>query len=235
MLRRENVQKDNTDQFDRTLHISAKMSSASATSTIPTGTLSFLIRGTDFSTTVAAEIDNTGKVTKDVIVPADGAYTVTPYYPGSYVFKDMSNAEGQMVLVGENATGYQLTLTNGKDNNSVTRFTYGDTVTPSLSRMSNDTKGLQKVTNATFKYAVSGSKDSQPLTETNPLNVGTYTLYAYASGESKPVAETEFTVVQRAVTLRVVTPKDGVASGLLVNPSRLETAFSHGRHEDHDC
>lgn len=182
------------------------MSSASATSTIPTGTLSFLIRGTDFSTTVAAEIDNTGKVTKDVIVPADGAYTVTPYYPGSYVFKDMSNAEGQMVLVGD-ATSYQLTLTNGKDNNSVTRFTYGDTVTPSLSRMSKDTQGLQKVDNATFKYAVSGSKDSQPLTENKKLDVGTYTLYAYVNGETKPVAETEFTIVQRAVTLRVVTPK----------------------------
>ena len=211
----ENVQKDNTAQFDRTLHISAKMSSASATS-IPTGTLSFLIRGTDFSTTVAAEIDKTGKVTKDVIVPADGAYTVTPYYPGSYVFKDMSNAEGQMVLVGENATGYQLTLTNGKDNNSVTRFTYGDTVTPSLSRMSKDTHGLQKVDNATFKYAVSGSKTQRDLT--NPLNVGTYTLYAYVNGETKPVAETEFTVVQRAVTLRVVTPKDGVAQDK-VNPT----------------
>ncbi|MFR2288985.1 MAG: hypothetical protein ACLS69_04160 [Butyricicoccus sp.] len=211
----ENVQKDNTAQFDRTLHISAKMSSASATSTIPTGTLSFLIRGTDFSTTVAAEIDKTGKVTKDVIVPADGAYTVTPYYPGSYVFKDMSNAEGQMVLVGD-ATGYQLTLTNGKDNNSVTRFTYGDTVTPSLSRMSKDTQGLQKVNNATFKYAVSGSETQQNLT--NPLNVGTYTLYAYVNGETKPVAETEFTVVQRAVTLRVVTPSDGVDQ-TLVNPS----------------
>lgn len=211
----KNVQKDNTAQFDRTLHISAKMSSASATSTIPTGTLSFLIRGTDFSTTVAAEIDKTGKVTKDVIVPADGAYTVTPYYPGSYVFKDMSNAEGQMVLVGD-ATGYQLTLTNGKDNNSVTRFTYGDTVTPSLSRMSKDTHGLQKVDNATFKYAVSGSKTQRDLT--NPLNVGTYTLYAYVNGETKPVAETEFTVVQRAVTLRVVTPKDGVDQ-TLVNPS----------------
>ena len=112
----ENVQKDNTAQFDRTLHINATMRSASATSTIPTGTLSFLIRGTDFSTTVAAKIDKTGVKTlkKDVIVPADGAYTVTPYYPGSYVFKDMSNAEGQMVLVGENATGYQLTLTNGR-------------------------------------------------------------------------------------------------------------------------
>lgn len=207
----ENVQKDNTAQFDRTLHISAKMSSASATSTIPTGTLSFLIRGTDFSTTVAAEIGANGVATKDVVVPADGAYTVTPYYPGSYVFKDMSSAEGQMVLVGENATGYQLTLTNGKDNNSVTRFTYGDTVTPSLSRMSKDTHGLQKVNNATFKYAVSGSKDSQPLTENKKLDVGTYTLYAYINGENKPVAETEFTVVQRAVTLRVVTPKDGVA------------------------
>lgn len=213
----KNVQKGDTTQFDRTLHINAKMSSASASS-IPTGTLSFLIRGTDFSTTVAAEIDNTGNVTKDVIVPADGAYTVTPYYPGSYVFKDMSSAEGQMVLVGENATGYQLTLTNGKDNNSVTRFTYGDTVTPSLSRMSKDTHGLQKVTNATFKYAVSGSKDSQPLTENNKLNVGTYTLYAYINGETNPVAETEFTVVQRAVTLRVVTPKDGVAQDQ-VNPA----------------
>lgn len=211
----ENVQKDNTAQFDRTLHINATMRSASATSTIPTGTLSFLIRGTDFSTTVAAEIDKTGKVTKDVIVPADGAYTVTPYYPGSYVFKDMSNAEGQMVLVGD-ATGYQLTLTNGNNNNSVTRFTYGDTVTPSLSRMSKDTHGLQKVNNATFKYAVSGSETQQDLT--NPLNVGTYTLYAYVNGETKPVAETEFTVVQRAVTLRVVTPKDGVAQDM-VNPA----------------
>ena len=53
---------------------------------------------------------------------------------------------------------------------------------------------------------------------TNPLNVGTYTLYAYVNGETKPVAETEFTVVQRAVTLRVVTPKDGVDQ-TLVNPS----------------
>ena len=210
----ENVQVGGT--YNRTLHINATMRSASATS-IPTGTLSFLIRGTDFSTTVAAEIDNTGKVTKDVIVPADGAYTVTPYYPGSYVFKDMSNAEGQMVLVGD-ATGYQLTLTNGKDNNSVTRFTYGDTVTPSLSRMSKDTHGLQKVDNATFKYAVSGSEDSQPLTKNNKLNAGTYTLYAYVNGETKPVAETEFTIVQRAVTLRVVTPKDGVDQ-TLVNPS----------------
>ncbi|GAB6114313.1 S-layer family protein [Agathobaculum butyriciproducens] len=202
--------------YNRTLHINAKMSSASATSTIPTGTLSFLIRGTDFSTTVAAEIGANGVATKDVVVPADGAYTVTPYYPGSYVFKDMSNAEGQMVLVGENATGYQLTLTNGKDNNSVTRFTYGDTVTPSLSRMSKDTHGLQKVNNATFKYAVSGSETQRDLT--NPLDVGTYTLYAYANGETKPVAETEFTVVQRAVTLRVVTPKDGVAQDK-VNPT----------------
>ena len=211
----ENVQTGDTTQFNRTLHISAKMSSASATSTIPTGTLSFLIRGTDFSTTVAAEIDKTGNVTKDVIVPADGAYTVTPYYPGSYVFKDMSNAEGQMVLVGD-ATGYQLTLTNGKDNNSVTRFTYGDTVTPSLSRMTQSSNDLEKIS-ATFKYAVSGSKDSQPLTANNKLDVGTYTLYAYINGENKPVAETEFTVVQRAVTLRVVTPKDGVAQDK-VNP-----------------
>ena len=82
--------------------------------------------------------------------------------------------------------------------------------------MSKDTQGLQKVDNATFKYAVSGSKTQQDLT--NPLNVGTYTLYAYVNGETKPVAETEFTVVQRAVTLRVVTPKDGVDQ-TLVNPS----------------
>lgn len=60
--------------------------------------------------------------------------------------------------------------------------------------MSKDTQGLQKVDNATFKYAVSGSKDSQPLTANKKLDVGTYTLYAYVNGETKPVAETEFTV-----------------------------------------
>ena len=56
MLWRRMYKKTTLDQFDRTLHINATMRSASATS-IPTGTLSFLIRGTDFSTTVAAEID----------------------------------------------------------------------------------------------------------------------------------------------------------------------------------
>ena len=84
--------------------------------------------------------------------------------------------------------------------------------------MSKDTQGLQKVDNATFKYAVSGPENSQPLTANKKLDVGTYTLYAYVNGETKPVAETEFTVVQRAVTLRVVTPKDGVDQ-TLVNPS----------------
>ena len=69
-----------------------------------------------------------------------------------------------------------------------------------------------------MKYAVSGPENSQPLTANKKLDVGTYTLYAYVNGETKPVAETEFTVVQRAVTLRVVTPKDGVDQ-TLVNPS----------------
>ena len=123
----------------------------------------------------------------------------------------MSNAEGQMVLVGD-ATGYQLTLTNGKDNNSVTRFTYGDTVTPSLSRMSKDTHGLQKVDNATFKYAVSVLETQQNFDQ-SALNVGTYTLYAYVNGETKPVAETEFTVVQRAVTLRALSPEGRRCTG----------------------
>ena len=206
----------NVTSENRTLHINAQMGSSSDTRSIPTGTLSFLIRGTDYSATVAADISDNGYVTKDVIVPADGAYTVTPYYPGSYVFKDMSSAEGKMVLVGENATGYQLTLTNGNDSNSVTRFTYGDTVTPSLSRMTKSSNGLEPV-NATFKYAVSGSEDAPQALPTK-LDVGTYTLYAYISGEEKPVAETEFTVVPRAVTLRVVTPQDGVAQDR-VNPN----------------
>ena len=122
-----------------------------------------------------------------------------------------------MVLVGENATGYQPTLTNGKDNNSVTRFTYGDTVTPSLSRMSKDTHGLQKVNNATFKYAVSGSKDSQPLTENKKLDAQRRYMPYNNRRNQKRLPETEFTVVQRAVTLRVVTPKDGVAQDK-VNP-----------------
>ncbi len=213
----EKAQIGGTTQYNRILHINAKMSAASDTSrSIPTGTLSFLIRGTDYSATVAAEIAENGHVTKDVTVPADGAYTVTPYYPGSYVFKDMSSAEGKMVLVGNNVTGYQLTLTNGKDNNSVTRFTYGDTVTPSLSRMTKDSKGLEKIS-ATFKYAVSGSK-AEPQDLPTKLNIGTYTLYAYISGVSEPVAETEFTVLPRAVTLRVVTPSSGVAQ-TEVNPN----------------
>ena len=58
-------------------------------------------------------------------------------------------------------TGYQLTLTNSRDNSSVTRFTYGDTVACVALRMSKDTQGLQKVDNATFKYAVSVRKHSR--------------------------------------------------------------------------
>ena len=109
------------------------------------------------------------------------------------------------------------------------RFTYGDTVTPSLSRMTQSSNDLEKIS-ATFKYAVSGSKDSQPLTANNKLDVGTYTLYAYINGENKPVAEAEFTVVQRAVTLRC--HPEGRRCTRISQAERQESAFSHGRHEN---
>ena len=90
----------------------------------------------------------------------------------------------------------------------------------------------REVDNATFKYAVSGSKDSQPLTKNNKLNACTYTLYAYVSGETKPVAETEFTVVQRALRCALSLRR----TALIGPPGQSEhPAFSLGRHEKHDC
>ena len=131
------------------------------------------------------------------------------------------------------ATGYQLTLTNGKDNNSVTRFTYGDTVTPSLSRMSKDTHGLQKVTNATFKYAVSGSKDSQPLTENNKLNVGTYTLYAYIT--AKPIRLRKPSLPLFSVPLRCALSPRRTALHRIRSTRKTRISFLSRQTRKHDC
>ena len=75
---------------DRTPH-QCWMRSASATQCLSrTGTPSFLIRGTRTSTTVAAEIDKKPRLQR--CYRPQTALNATPYYPGSYVFKDMSNA-----------------------------------------------------------------------------------------------------------------------------------------------
>ena len=208
----ENVQ--DGDRLNRTLHISADLSAkasiGSTSSSKPTGTVTFLVKGKNFSASLAAAIGEDGKATaQDLVVPEDGAYSISLYYPGSYVFKGIDGSDSKMYIVGK-GTGYQLALSkkNGTANDNLTRFTYGDIVQPTLTKMTDNESKPDTLGGARFEYAVSGSTDKQSLPD-KALPVGSYTLYAYDG--STLAAETAFTVVPREVTLRVQTPEHGIS------------------------
>ena len=217
-----------SNQENKALDIQAKITKSQG-DTQATGSILFTISGKDFSRSQSAELTKGVAALKDFVVPKDGAYTVSVYYSGDKVFKGIDNTVKQMVIVGT-GTGYQLALTDEHDAN-VSRFTYGDTISAELTRKVNNTDAAETVSNAVYKYFLTSelnqkNKDGTPIQphiydlKTDKPNVGTYTLYAYekesdfsSSNISENVAaETEFTVVPRAVTIRTETPSAGVST-----------------------
>ncbi len=180
--------------------------------TAPTGTVTFIVSGTDYEYSKTVELKKTGEnktygndkeskefsqATVDITVPGTGAYTVKTYYSGNRIFKDEQNSEGKMIIIGD-ATGYRLTLSKEKDGkDSVTKFIYGDAIYPTLfSKTANeDEKKVDVVT-----YQLKAEKDPPKFTAgTTTTNVGKYTLQAVV--KDKVVAEVDIEVQPRPVTI----------------------------------
>ena len=183
--------------------------------TAPTGTVTFIVSGTDYEYSETVELKETGtktygednnaeskkisQATVDIKVPGTGAYTVKTYYSGNRIFKDEQNSEGEMIIIG-NATGYRLTLSKKEGSTeSVTKFIYGDAIYPTLFSKTKDTEETE-VTAVT--YQLKAEKNPPVFAPgTTTTNVGKYTLQAVVKDEV--VAEVDIEIQPRPVTISI--------------------------------
>ena len=204
------------------LHAELELHSANRDNiTAPTGYVTFTITGTDYECsrvvdlvpsttpkTFGTESKYYSTASLDLTGLADGAYTVTAYYSGDRVFKDLQHDTGEVAIIG-NATGYRLTLKN-PSGSSVTKFTYGEAIYPTLSSVTPTSVGYQPVTNpVTYRIVTAGTDGTNAkdilvdnfTSASQALNVGVYTLQALVDG--KVAAKAEITVCPRPVTVSV--------------------------------
>ena len=204
------------------LHAELELHSANRDNiTAPTGYITFTITGTDYecsrvvdlvpsttTKTFGTESKYYSTASLDLTGLADGAYTVTAYYSGDRVFKDLQHDTGEVAIIG-NATGYRLTLKN-PSGSSVTKFTYGEAIYPTLSSVTATSVGYQPVTEGVTYRIVTAGTDG---TDTKDIlvdsfasgdkvpNVGVYTFQALVN--DKVAAKAEITVSPRPVTVSV--------------------------------
>lgn len=165
--------------------------------TAPKGNVTFTIEGKDYENTRTVElIPSTStksfttssnhtenkyysRASVDVAGLSDGTYTVKYYYSGDNVFKDKKLEVGQIVAVG-NADGYALNLKD-EAGHVVTKFIYGDKITPALYTVSAGKSDTTEMTDGVI-YRYQKVKTNDPPVafdvDTN-LDVGQYTLFAY--------------------------------------------------------
>ena len=209
------------------LHAQLELHSANVNNfTAPTGYVTFTITGTDYESSRVVDLVPSSNQ-KDFLIGndyekkyystasldltglADGAYTVTAYYSGDRVFKDLQHDTGEVAIIGD-ATGYRLTLAKTEDGSSVTKFTYGEAIYPTLSSVTPTSVGYQPVTeNLTYRIVTAGTDGTDPkdilvdsfASGDKVPNVGVYTFQALVDG--KVAAKTEITVSPRPVTVSV--------------------------------
>ncbi len=204
------------------LHAEIELHSANRDNiTAPTGYITFTITGTDYecsrvvdlipsttTKTFGTESKYYSIASLDLTDLADGAYTVTAYYSGDRVFKDLQHDTGEVAIIGD-ATGYRLTLKN-PNGSSVTKFTYGEAIYPTLSSVTATSNGYVDVTEGvTYRIVTAGTDGTDTkdilvdnFTSASPaLNVGVYTLQALVN--DKVAAKAEITVSPRPVTVSV--------------------------------
>ena len=196
-------------------------------STAPKGSVTFNIEGKNFENTITKALSpstNTksfemgnGKTESkyystasfDLKGLAEGTYTVKYYYSGDNVFKDKTQEIGQIVAVG-NAQGYVLNMKNA-DGHTVTKFTYGDKIDPTLYTVAAGTSTTTEVQDTvSYKYKTSQEDALQAFTNGQKLDAGKYTMYAYLANKTGAVASTEFTVEKKALLVSAVA-KDNVS------------------------
>ena len=223
------------------LHAELELHSANRDNiTAPTGYITFTITGTDYECsrvvdlvpsttpkTFGTESKYYSTASLDLTDLADGAYTVTAYYSGDRVFKDLQHDTGEVAIIG-NATGYRLTLKN-PSGSSVTKFTYGESIYPTLSSVTPTTVGYVDVTEGvTYRIVTAGTDGTDTkdilvnnFTSANPaLNVGVYTLQALVDG--KVAAKAEITVSPRPVTVSVPSQDNITANEVTNHPPVLK-------------
>lgn len=227
-----------------TLH-SANYNNATA----PKGSVTFTIEGKDFENTITKALSpststksfdmSNGKTENkyystasfDLQGLAEGTYTVKYYYSGDSVFKDKTQEIGQIVAVG-NEAGYVLNMKNA-DKQTVTKFTYGDKIVPTLYTVDAGTSDTTEVKDAvTYKYKTSENAELNTFTESKKLDAGKYTMYAYLAAKTEAVASATFSVEKKAVTVSAI-PKDDV-SDIITNPPELKTDVEGVTAEDLD-
>ncbi len=223
------------------IHAEVELYSANKNNTTaPKGTVNFTIEGKDYENTKVAPLtpststksfDMGNNVTEnkyyskasiDFEKLAEGTYTVKYYYSGDNVFKDKTQEIGQIVAVGS-AQGYVLNMKNA-DGHTVTKFTYGDKIDPTLYTVAAGTSTTTEVQDTVYyKYKTSQNAALQAFTNEQKLDAGKYTMYAYTSSDAdaEPVASAAFTVEKKALIVSAV--KIDNVSDIKVTPPQLET------------
>ena len=211
------------------IHAEVELHSANYNNTTaPKGTVTFTIEGKDYENTKDAALTpskstksftmGNGKTENKFYSNASidfenlpgGTYTVKYYYSGDSVFKDKTQEIGQIVAVGS-SQGYVLNMKNAAGH-TVTKFTYGDKIDPTLYTVKAGTSDTTEVTDpVTYKYKTSQKAALQTFTNVQKLDAGKYTMYAYTSNEAaaEPVASAAFTVEKKALIVSAI-PRDNV-------------------------
>ncbi len=207
-------------------------------STAPKGSVTFTIEGKDFENTITKALSpststksfdmGNGKTENkyystasfDIQGLAEGTYTVKYYYSGDSVFKDKTQEIGQIVAVGSQE-GYVLNMKNA-DKQTVTKFTYGDSIEPVLYTVVAGTSDTTEVRDAvTYKYKTQENAELKTFTEDTKLDAGKYTMYAYLAAKTEAVASAAFSVEKKSLTVSAI-PKDDV-SDIEKTPPELKT------------
>lgn len=215
--------------------------------TAPKGNVTFTVEGKDYENTKVEVLTPStstksfdmgngkteNKYYSDAILDleglADGTYTVKYYYSGDSVFKDKTQEIGQIVAIGS-ATGYVLNMKNAGDQ-TVTKYTYGDKIKPTLYTVKAGTSDTEVVNSAvTYKYKTSENSELKDFKSDAKLDAGKYTMYAYLAGKTEAVASAAFSVEKKILTVSAVA-KDNV-SDVTQTPPELKTDIEGVTAED---
>ena len=209
------------------IHAEVELHSANkSNTTAPTGNVTITIEGKDYENTRVVPLERStntksfdmgnnvfenkyySEASLDVQGLAEGTYTVKYYYSGDSVFKDKTQEIGQIVAVGS-ADGYVLNMKNA-GGNTVTKFTYGDQINPTLYTVAAGTSNTTEVKDlVTYKYKTSQDATEKVFIAGQNLDAGKYTMYAYPAGMTAAIASAAFTVEKKALIVSAI-PRDNV-------------------------
>jgi len=186
----------------------------------PAGNVTFTVSGTDYkySETVPLVTSQDTKLlggierryssaTLEIPELPAGVYTVTAYYAGSRVFKDLEIKDEVLVVIGE-ASDYRLSLSASPDGDSVTQFVYGDIIYPKLEKIEKSSEGVIRIpVSENIKYMlfeIASATESEFAAGSKSPNVGGYTLRAVSATTPDSVYATcDFEVRKKPVTIYV--------------------------------